>query len=282
MSAAESDTVVMRLWTSMSFENQVVLITGASSGIGRSLALDFAKSGAVVIGCGRSQERLDETLNEIRPLNRSATMIPCDVGNREQAESMVAKVLADFGRVDILINNAGIGMRKPFAETPIETVEEIMRTNYLGMIYCTHALLPAMISRRSGHIVNISSIAGIAGFLNIAAYCASKFAMNGFSESLYYELKPHGIHVSVICPGPVRTEFNRRFTGEPPQSPPWLIVEPEFISRAVLKAIEAKRFQLVPPWYLALLCWIKQLLPGPFRALAHRAYGARGTNRTRK
>ena len=158
---------------------------------------------------------------------------------------------------------------------PIETVEEIMRTNYLGMVYCTHAVLPSMIARRSGPIVNISSVAGIAGFLNIAAYCASKFAMNGFSESLYYEVKPHGIHVSVICPGPVRTDFNRPFAGEPPQSPPWLIVEPEFISRAVLKAIEANRFQVVPPWYLGVLCWMKQLLPGAFRAVAQRAYRTR-------
>jgi short-subunit dehydrogenase len=259
----------------MSFENQVVLITGASSGIGRCLSIDFAKSGAVVIGCGRARERLDQTLTKIRSASPSSIMIPCDVGSREQVQTMMAKVLEQFGRIDILINNAGIGMRKPFVETSLETVEEIMRTNYLGMIYCIHAALPSMIARRSGHIVNISSIAGIAGFLNLSAYCASKFAMNGFSESLYHELKPHGIHVSVICPGPVRTEFNRPFAGEPPQSPPWLIVEPEFISRAVLKAVEAKRFQVVPPRYLAFLCWIKQAVPGPFRALAYRAYRSR-------
>jgi short-subunit dehydrogenase len=259
----------------MSFEDKIVVITGASSGIGRCLAVDFAKSGAVVVGCGRSPEKLQATLKEIRLTSPSSLMLPCDVGSREQVKGMIERTLQEFGRVDILINNAGIGMRKPFAETAIETVEEIMRTNYLGMIYCTHAVLPSMIERRSGHIVNISSVAGIAGFLNIGAYCASKFAMNGFSESLYYELKPHGIHVSVICPGPVRTEFNRPFAGEQPQSPPWLIVEPEFISRAVLKAIEAKRFQVVPPWYLGLLCRIKQLLPGPFRAVAHRAYSTR-------
>jgi short-subunit dehydrogenase len=201
------------------------------------------------------------------------------VSNREQVQSLIDTTLQAFGRVDILINNAGIGMRKPFVETSLETVEEIMRTNYLGMIYCTHAVLPSMIARRSGHIVNVSSIAGIAGFLNLGAYCASKFAMNGFSESLYHELKPHGIHVSVICPGPVRTNFNRPFAGEAPQAPSWLTVEPEFISRAVLKAIETKRFQVVPPRYLAFLCWIKQAVPGPFRALAHRAYRSRAKSK---
>jgi short-subunit dehydrogenase len=263
----------------MSFENQIVLITGASSGIGRCLAIDFAKAGAVVIGCGRSRDRLDSMLEEIRPVSRSSMAIPCDVGTREHVQSMVTKVLEEFGNIDILINNAGIGMRKPFVETSLETVEEIMRTNYLGMIYCIHAVLPSMMVRRSGHIVNVSSIAGIAGFLNIGAYCASKFAINGFSESLYYELKPYGIHVSVICPGPVRTGFNRAFAGKPPQSPRWLMVEPEFISRAVLRAIEAKRFQVVPPRYLAFLCWIKQALPGPFRALAYRAYRSRAKSK---
>ena len=255
----------------MSFDNQVILITGASSGIGRCLAIDFAKLGAVVIGCGRSKERLDGTFNQIRSSGRTATMLPCDVGNREHAESMMAKVLEQFGRVDILINNAGIGMRQPFAETPIETIEEIMRTNYLGMVYCTHAVLPSMIRRRSGHVVNISSIAGNIGFANVAGYCGSKFAMNGFSESLYHEVKPHGVHVSVICPGPVRTEFNRAFADNPPKSPAFLMVEPEFISRVVLRAIEAKKFEIVTPRSLALVSWAKQLAPGLFRAVLHRA-----------
>ena len=255
----------------MSFADQVVLITGASSGIGRCLAIDFAKLGAVVIGCGRSKQRLDGTLNEIRSSGGKATMITCDVGSREHAESTVAKVLEQFGRVDILINNAGIGMRQPFTETPIETIEEIMRTNYLGMVYCTHTVLPSMIGRRSGHIVNISSIAGNIGFANIAGYCGSKFAMNGFSESLYHEVKPHGVHVSVICPGPVRTEFNKAFADNPPKTPAFLMVEPEFISRVVLRAIEARKFEIVTPRSLALVSWVKQLAPGLFRAVLHRA-----------
>ncbi len=208
-------------------------------------------------------------------------MIPCDVGNREQVKNMINKVMADFGKVDILINNAGIGMRQPFVETPIETVEEINRVNYLGMVYCTHAVLPSMIERRSGHIVNISSVAGIVGFVNIAGYCASKFAMNGFSESLYHELKPYGVHVSVICPGPVRTNFNRAFADSAPKSPSWLMVEPEYISRVTLKAIEAKRFQVVPPRSLALMCWIKQVLPGLVRAVTYRVFRAAASKQER-
>jgi short-subunit dehydrogenase len=265
----------------MNVDNQVVLITGASSGIGRCLAIDLAGLGAVVIGCGRSKERLDQTLDEIRSSGRTATMSPCDVGNRDQVQSMVVKVLQDFGRVDILINNAGIGMRKPFAETSIETVEEIMRINYLGMAYCTHAVLPSMMARRSGHIVNISSIAGHIGFVNLAGYCGSKYAMNGFSESLYHELKPCGIYVSVICPGPVRTAFNHGFADNPPKSPAFLEVEPEFISRVVLRAIAAKKFEVITPRSLALLCRIKNTAPGLFRALSHRAFRSRAMSKTR-
>jgi short-subunit dehydrogenase len=264
----------------MSFQDQVVLITGASNGIGRALARDFAKAGAVVVGCGRSRERLEAAIEEIRPASPSSMMFPCDVGEREQVQALAKRTLHEFGRVDIVINNAGIGTRRPFAETPLEMVEAIMRTNYLGMVYCTHALLPSMISRRSGHIVNISSIAGIAGSINLAAYCASKFAMNGFSESLYYELKPYGIHVSVICPGPVRTDFTRGFSDTPPKAPASLIVEPEYISRIVLRAIEAKKFQVVPPRYLALVCWLKQSLPGPFRAAYARAMRSKALSKS--
>jgi short-subunit dehydrogenase len=263
----------------MNFANQVVLITGASSGIGRSLAMDLARLGAAVIGCARSKERLDQTLNEIRSAGHSATMIPCDVGSRQQVQSMISQVLNEFGRVDILINNAGIGMRKPFVETPIETVEGIMRTNYLGMVYCTHAVLPSMIQRRSGHIVNISSVAGIIGLVNIAGYSGSKFAMNGFSESLYHEVKPYGIHVSLICPGPVRTDFTRAFAENPPLSPTRLMVEPEFISRVALRAIQEKRFEIVTPRSLALMCWVKQLLPGIFRAITHRVFRSMSKSR---
>ena len=256
----------------MNFANQVVLITGASRGIGRCLAGDFAKRGATVVGCGRSQERLQETLDDIRAASPMSRVIACDVGDRAQVRAMVEKTIADFGKIDILINNAGIGMRRPFIETPLDTIEEIMRTNFLGMIYCTHEVLPSMISRGSGHIVNISSGSGHIGTLNMAAYCASKFAMNGFSESLYHELTPLGIHVSVVSPGPVRTEFNRPFAEIPPKSPPSLAVTPQAVSPAVIRAIERQQLEVVVPHWLAVICWLKRMAPNLFRAVLHRMF----------
>jgi short-subunit dehydrogenase len=256
----------------MGFTDQVVLITGASAGIGRCLAVDFARRGAAVIGCGRSQERLQETLKEMRGFNQNSTVVVCDVADREQVPAMVGQALSDFGKVDILINNAGIGMRRPFVETSLDTIEEIIRTNYLGMVYCTHALLPSMIRRGSGHIVNISSGSGHIGTLNMAAYCGSKFAMNGFSESLYHELRPLGVHVSVVSPGPVRTEFNRSFADVPPRSPPLLAIGPEAVAEAVIRAIERRQFEVVLPRWLALVCWIKGAAPGLFRAVLGRLF----------
>lgn len=256
----------------MNYTDQVVLITGASSGIGRCLAIDFAKRGAIVVGCSRSKEQLDGTLNEVRAASLSSTMIRCDVGDRKQVQSMVAKVLADFGKIDILINNAGMGMRGPFAETPLDVIEKVMRTNYLGMVYCTHAAVPSMIARGAGHIVNISSVAGKIGTPNLSGYCASKFAMNGFSESLYYELKPLGIHVSAICPGPVRTGFSQGFANLRPKSPGFLMLEPENVSRLVIRTIDARKFEVVMPVSLALVCRVARVFPGFFRAFALRAF----------
>ncbi|MPZ77609.1 MAG: SDR family oxidoreductase [Deltaproteobacteria bacterium] len=256
----------------MNFKNQFILITGASSGIGKRLAIDLAARGAVIIACARSPDRLEAALTEIRRTSPRSTAIRCDVGSRDQARAMVGKVLGDFGAIDILINNAGVGMRKPFVETPLDTLEQIMRTNYLGAVYCTHAVLPSMIARGRGHIVNISSVAGHIGTLNMAGYCASKFALNGFSESLYHELKPRGIHVSLVCPGPVKTDFNRSFADTTPKSPKSMTISPESVSKTVIRAIEKNRFEVITPRSLALICAFKRFMPGLFRALCQRAF----------
>jgi len=188
---------------------------------------------------------------------------------------MVRKLLAAYDAVDILINNAGIGMRQPFVETPLDIIEELMRTNYLGTVYCTHEVLPAMLARGRGHIVNISSVAGHIGTLNMAGYCASKFAINGFSESLYHELKPRGIAVSLVCPGPVKTAFNRSFAQTSPKSPQSMIISPESVSQTVMTIIESQRFEMITPRSFALMCAAKRLMPGLFRAISSRLFRSR-------
>ncbi|HEY2919447.1 MAG TPA: SDR family oxidoreductase [Candidatus Binatia bacterium] len=256
----------------MDFKGQVVLITGASSGIGKQLAVGFAARGAIVVGCGRSIARLKESLKEVRRDSPASAMIGCDVSDAEQVRGMVAKVLADYGKIDVLINNAGVGMRKPFVESELDTIDEMIRTNFLGAAYCAHAVLPSMIARKSGHVVNISSGAGKIGTLNMSVYCASKFALNGWSESLYHELRPLGIKVSVVCPGPVGTEFNRDYRDTEPKSPPALLATPEAVCRKVMKAIEKDKFEVITPRWLAFLCAIKRHMPNLFRVFAQRKF----------
>jgi uncharacterized protein len=256
----------------MNFTDRVILITGASDGIGKRLALDLAARGAVIIGCGRSAERLGALLAELQCTSPRSITIRCDVGSRDEVRAMVAKVLAAYDAIDILINNAGIGMRQPFVEMSVDTIEDIMRTNYFGAVYFTHEVLPSMIARGRGHVVNISSVAGHIGTLNMVAYCASKFAMNGFSESLYHELKPLGIDVSIVCPGPVRTSFNRTFAQASPKSPTSLVISAESVSQTVIRVIEKKRFEVITPPSVALICALKRFMPALFRAISYRLF----------
>lgn len=257
----------------MAFQNKIALITGASSGIGQRLAIDLAAKGATVVGCARSQASLQATLSEMRRVSPASATYVCDVSDFQQVRGMVQKVLSDFGRIDILINNAGVGTYGSFVESTADSLESVLRTNFLGAVYCVKEVLPSMIERRCGHIVNIASVAGKIGTPNMASYCASKFALIGLSESLYHELKPLGIHVSVICPGQVRTQMplllQQRDAGV--RLPGFLILKKGEVSRAVIRCLEKQRFEVVIPFWLAKICLLKGLLPNFFQSISYRA-----------
>ena len=263
----------------MEFKDQVVFITGVSSGIGQRLAIDLAARGATVAGCGRSQERLQETLLEMRRTSPSSAVHVCDVGDPEQVKGMVQKVLSEYGKIDILINNAGFGLHQSFIDSPLDSIEGMVRTNFLGAVYCIKEVLPSMVERRSGHIVNISSVAGKIGFPNTASYSATKFALIGLSESLYHELRPLGIHVSVVCPGPVRTKFHLHFDDMAPKAPAFLVLKTDVVSRVVIQAIVRKKFEVVIPLWLALACFFKRLMPNAFRLLSYQVLRFRSVQR---
>jgi short-subunit dehydrogenase len=263
----------------MDFKDQVALVTGASSGIGQRVAIDLAARGANVVGCSRSLEKLQDTAHELKRYSSSSTVMVCDVSAPEQVKEMVERVLSQFGRIDILINNAGFGAYQSFAESSIDSIESMLRTNYLGTVYCTKEVLPSMIARRSGHIANISSVAGKIATPNMASYCATKFALMGLSESLYHELKPLGIHVSVICPGPVRTKFRLLFDDLAPNASAFVVLDAAAVSQAIVKAIETERFEVVMPRVLAFVCFLKGLMPGFIRFLTSRALGPRAGRR---
>lgn len=187
--------------------NPAVVITGASSGIGQATAFAMAKRGGHLGLVARRADRLEAIAAEIRSRGGQAVALPCDVTDADAVQKAVEACVAHFGRLDVLINNAGIGLFATIEQTTAQDLDRLLATNLRGPFYAVKAALPFMRHQGSGHIVNVASTAGRRGSPYIGAYCASKFAMVGFTESLRVELLDTGIHVSLICPGATRTEF---------------------------------------------------------------------------
>jgi 3-oxoacyl-[acyl-carrier protein] reductase len=187
---------------------QVALVTGAGRGIGAAIAVTLADLGAAVVLCGRTRAPLDSTAAAISKAGHRAEALECDVTNLPSVESAAAHVEKSFGRLDILVNNAGVGgFGGPLHQLPPEAWEQVLNTNLRGVYYCIRAFAPLMIRARTGHIINISSLAGKNALPNGAAYAASKWGLNGLSYSVAEELRVHNIRVSVVCPGSVDTEL---------------------------------------------------------------------------
>ena len=188
-----------------SIENQIAVVTGAGRGIGRAIAVELARLGARVALAARSRSELEATAQRI---GDAASVVPTDVRKKEELQRLFGQVSAAVGRVDILVNAAGIGIFGPVVEFRDEDFENLIDTNLRGIFSACRLVLPSMIERRSGHIINIASIAGKVGSANHAVYCASKFAVVGFTESLAEEVRQYGIRASVICPGSTDTRFS--------------------------------------------------------------------------
>jgi 3-oxoacyl-[acyl-carrier protein] reductase len=192
----------------MKLEHNITLITGASKGIGRAIALRFAMEGASIIAAARTPNDLDTLSDEIQRLGRPCLAVPCDVGNERQVEHLVKKTLDTFGGIDILVNNAGVGVFAKVVESRIEDFGRLFNTNVRGTYLCSRAVLPSMIQQKSGCIINIASLAGKNSFIGGAMYSATKFAMRGFAQSLMLEVREYNIRVLTICPGSVDTNFS--------------------------------------------------------------------------
>jgi len=226
----------------------VAIVTGASRGIGRATARALHDRGATVGLIARSRRELDELAHELEPTAQVAT---ADVARCDQVRRAIAHLTERFGRVDVLVNNAGIGAYASMLEETPDTFEHLMRVNYLGTVYATLAVLEGMMERRSGHIVNVASVAGKLGAPFEAAYSASKFAVVGMSESLAAEVHPFGIAVSLINPGPVDTDFARA-RGVPFQRSVPHPIDADRVAESIVGAIEGDRFeQTIPRWLRA-------------------------------
>ena len=186
---------------------KVALITGASAGIGWASALALAGEGASLVVTARRQDRLAELEKAIRAAGGKAASIVGDARQEETARQAVELAVSQFGRLDILINNVGVGNYKNLVDTSAEDYDEMVDSNVRSTFLFSRHAVPVMIQQKSGTVLMISSMAGIYGFAGEAVYCATKFAQVGFAQALDKELRPHGIKVGVICPGGVKTEF---------------------------------------------------------------------------
>jgi 3-oxoacyl-[acyl-carrier protein] reductase len=188
-------------------KNKNALITGAGKGIGKAIALALAKEGVNIILVARTQEEIDSVAAKVRSLRVKALAITADVADINSANAAVEKALAEFGTIDILINNAGIAAFGKFLELEPTDWERIIQVNLMGTYYVTRAVLPNMIERQTGDIINISSTAGLSGNALTSAYSASKFAVLGLTESLMQEVRKHNIRVTALTPSTVATDM---------------------------------------------------------------------------
>ena len=246
----------------MNFKNKVVVITGASSGIGEAAALKFSKKGAKIVLVARRKDKLLEVENKIKEFSQSTLVCQCDVSNKEEVNLMSKIVLDKFGRIDILVNNAGFVIYGKVNELTSEEIVSQMETNYFGMIYCTKAFLPQMLKQHSGHIVNVASVGASFSVPGVSSYCATKFAMLGFSEGLRHELYGTGVGLTVVRPIMVRTplfehpsfaNFSKFSTG--------ISLSSETVAKTIIKASNSSRLEIVVPSVARAAIWFKQTFP---------------------
>jgi short-subunit dehydrogenase len=248
----------------MKLANRIVIVTGASSGIGAALARRLAAEGAHVVLAARSEDKLNALGAD---LGEKALVVPTDMADPAQVERLIRRTLERFGGVDILVNNAGFGLYGLLEETNWEHVRHMWEVNFFGAVQCTLAALPHLKERR-GIVINVSSVAGKIPLPYMAAYCASKSALNAFSDGLRMELKRSGVQVITVCPGRVRTNFHQAAYRDGKNLPgPFNRPDPSGISaervvRATLRAMRWGRREVVVPWPLRLAAGFRKLLPG--------------------
>lgn len=242
---------------------KVALVTGASSGIGAAAARALAGEGVRVALLARRKERLEAVADEIGRQPGQALACPADVTDRGAVQAAVERLLSHWGRIDLLINNAGRGMVAPFEATTPEELRALMEVNLVGALTVTQAVLPTMLKQRSGHIINVSSVVGRRAVPFRSAYAASKFALVGLSEALRSELRGSGIRVSVVYPIYTETEFHdvELKKVEPRRYGP--VQSADRVARAIARCARRPRPEVYPYRPARILAVLSALAPGP-------------------
>lgn len=236
----------------MDYRGKIVVITGASSGIGWVTALAFARRGATVVAVARREDRLRELIDQCKPHAPDSSYIAGDLGERPVAERVVEDTVARYGRIDVLVNNAAVSKHKQIYHTTADEADFVMRVNFMSCVWTTFAAIPPMLRQGGGTIVNVSSFAAKVSPPRESLYAASKAAMNAFSQGLWNDLAGSNIHVALVNPGPIDTEIWLK-EDEPPaydgkKHPP------EIVTQAIFDGIEKRVYEsTVPKWSAQLI-----------------------------
>ena len=248
----------------MEMDGKVVVVTGASMGIGEAIAKVFADEGASVVMLSRDASRAEAARHRVGHTERTLAMA-CDVRNREEIDRALALTLHHFDRVDVWVNNAGVGVRDAIADLEQQAIRDLFETNFFGAMACMQAVVPAMRGQGGGTIINISSVAGHVPVPYMTLYCASKFAMNALGKGARIELKRDKIKVLTVCPGYVSTEFGSHLVASRkghirPQSVRG--VTAERVAHAAYRGYRQGKREVVVPWTMIPVIKLYQLFPG--------------------
>lgn len=248
------------------FDGKVVIVTGASSGIGEATAREFAKNGSKVVLAARSEEKLARIVDEINSSTGTACYVKTDVTREEDCRRLIETAVSKYGTVDILINNAGLSMRAVFDDVDLQVLRRLMNVNFWGTVYCTKYALPYLITNK-GSVVGVSSVAGFHGLPGRTGYSASKFAIHGFLETLRIENLKRGLHVMIIAPGFTSSEIRKHALtadgseqGESPRNEEKLH-SPEYVAKWILKGIKKKKRNKLLTWDGRLTALFQRIIP---------------------
>jgi short-subunit dehydrogenase len=248
----------------MQMDGKVVVITGASMGIGEAIAKVFADAGASTVLLSRDASRSEAARQRIGHIDRTLALA-CDVRSREEIDRALAETLRHFNRVDVWINNAGVGMHDSLADVESPALRELFETNFFGTLACMQAVIPAMRKTGGGSIINISSVAGHIPVPFMSIYSASKFAMNAIGKAARVELKQDNIKVLTVCPGYVSTEFGAHLVAKRQGTiRPASVrgVTAERVAHATYRGFRARKREVIVPWTMIPVIKLYQLFPG--------------------
>jgi short-subunit dehydrogenase len=244
-------------------KNSRAIVTGASSGIGNALALELVRNGAAVIALARREDRLRQLADKVAAMDRTIEIVAGDISDPETRKQVLDVAQSKFGGLDILVNNAGIGATGLFEDSNPERLRRVMEVNFFSLVEMTRSALPMLKRGEKPIVVNVSSILGHRGVPHNSEYCASKFAVQGFSEAIRAELTKSGIDVLVVSPGTTETEFFDKVienTSEP-NWPKHKAVSAEHVAAQIVRAMRQGRHEIIPYRWGRVLCWLNRLSP---------------------